>query len=260
MIRLSDLSRDEQLNMGDGIYSPIGNAAYGVNGDKVGTVRDALVDPSTGAIRFLIVDVGGWFSSKEVLVPVGHARIDDSGVYFDSLTKDQVGAMQAYTYGEMYTDTSLMEDERVLRGTQDEAAYRETAYRTPDRLQLLEERLVVNKERFAAGSVSVGKRVETRQEQVEVPLQREEVVITRHEVTDARPVEGAVLGDNATVRVDLEAERAAVGKQAFVTEEVELGKRTVTETQTVTETVGKEVLEVNRDGNIEVDGDINRRS
>ncbi|MDO4264586.1 MAG: DUF2382 domain-containing protein [Deinococcus sp.] len=268
LVRLSDLSRDDQMTFfnDSDVFNPIGATAYGAGGEKIGSVRDALVVANTGGIRFLIVDAGGWFSSKEVLVPVGHARIDDSGVYFDSLTKDQVGAMQEYRYGETYTDDQYTEDqfvqdERVLRGEMDEAQYRERAYSTPDRLQLLEERLTVNKERFNAGSVRIGKRVETRQEQVEVPLQREEVVITRHEVTDGRAVEGARLGEGQqTMQVDLQAERANIGKETFVTEEVEIGKRSVTETQTVTETVGREVLDVERDGQIDVDGDLNRRS
>ncbi|MFC6617595.1 PRC and DUF2382 domain-containing protein [Deinococcus radiophilus] len=270
LVRLSDLSRDDQMtffNDAD-VFNPIGSTAYGANGEKIGSVRDALVVANTGGIRFLIVDAGGWFSSKEVLVPVGHARIDDSGVYFDTLTKDQVGSMQEYRYGETYSDDvytqdQFVQDERVLRGTMDETEYRERAYATPDRLQLLEERLTVNKERFKAGSVRIGKHVETRQEQIEVPLQREEVVITRHEVTDATPVDGARLGEGQqTMQVDLEAERANVSKQAYVTEEVEIGKRAVTETQTVTETVGREVLDVDRDGQIDVDGtvDPNRRA
>ncbi|WP_027460384.1 PRC and DUF2382 domain-containing protein [Deinococcus murrayi] len=260
LMRLSDLSRDNMYDNSD-VYNPSGNTAYGYNGEKIGTVRDALVDPQSGRIRYLILDVGGWFSSKEVVVPVGEARFDDNGVYFDNLTKDQVRDLEEYRYDQTYTDTQFQQtNERVLRAAHtdvDETAYRERAYRTPDRLQLLEERLVVNKERFKAGAVEIGKHVETRQEQVNVGLQREEVVIERHPVTDARPVEGAVLGASSeTVRVDLEAERANVQKQAYVVEEVEIGKRTVTDTQTVTETVGREVLDVNKTGEVRLqDGD-----
>lgn len=258
LMRLSDLSRDNMYDNA-GVYNPSGNTAYGYGGEKIGTVRDALVDPSSGRIRYLILDVGGWFSSKEVVVPVGDARFDDSGVYFDNLTKDQVKNLEEYRYDQTYTDTNFQQtNERVLRAADtDETTYRERAYRTPDRLQLLEERLIVNKERFRAGAVEIGKHVETRQEQVNVGLQREEVVIERHPVTEARPVEGAVLGAaSETVRVDLEAERANVGKQAYVVEEVEIGKRTVTDTQTVTETVGREVLDVNKTGEVRLqDGD-----
>lgn len=267
LMRLSDLNRDNQLDLsGQGVYNPTGNTAYGQGGEKVGTVRDALVEGTSGRIRYLILDVGGWFSSKEVMVPVGEARFANEGVYFDNLTKDQVGNLGQYRHDQTYSydqsgsdqsfsNTSMAADERVLRGAStDQSAYRERAFSTPDRLQLLEERLMVNKERFQVGAVEIGKHIETRQETVNVPLQREEVVIERHQVTDARPVQGAVLGAaSETVRVDLEAERAQVAKQAYVTEEVEIGKRTVTETQQVTETIGREVLDVNKTGDVRLE-------
>jgi len=125
-----------------------------------------------------------------------------------------------------------------------------------DRLQLLEERLFVEKHREVLGSVEIGKHVETRQQQVNVELQHEEIVIERRPVTDTRPVEGNVtLGaSNQTVRVDLEAERANVQKQAYVVEEVEIGKRVETEQRTFSETVGREVLDVNRTGDVDVSG------
>lgn len=270
LTRLSDINSDNNVDLsGAGVYNPSGNTAYGYNNEKIGTVKDALVNPDTGRIRYLLVDVGGWFSSKEVAVPVGEARFADDAVYFDNLTKDQVRDMNEYSYDTQYTDMDdrtderLEANERVLRGKDtDQAAYRERAYKTPDRLQLLEERLVVNKERIKAGAVEIGKHVETHQENVQVPLQREEVVIERHAVTDGRPVDGATLGqDSETVRVDLETERARVEKQAYVTEEVEIGKRTVTETQTVTDTVGREVLDVNKTGDVRLentDQDIDR--
>lgn len=268
LIRLSDLSNDVSYSLNDNsIYNPVGSTAFGYGNEKVGTVRDALVEPATGRIRYLLVDAGGWFSSKEVLVPVGHARIDDEGVYFDNLTKEQVKDLTEYHADQVYTDDHIDTDERVLRGIQDidTAAYRERvvtgkdpevstyrdrAYQTPDRLQLLEERLVVNKDRFTAGSVQIGKRVETVTQTVNVPLEREEVVIERHTVSDAQPVAGAVLGSDHIVSVNLEAERANVSKEAYVTEEVSVGKRTVTESQQITETVGKEVLEVGKTGEV----------
>ncbi|WP_216322346.1 DUF2382 domain-containing protein [Deinococcus aestuarii] len=123
----------------------------------------------------------------------------------------------------------------------------------PDRLQLLEERLAVDKTRVKVGEVEIGKRVETRTEQVEVPLTREEAYIERHAVADPRPVEDAVLGvQPEALRVDLEAERAQVEKRAYVAEEVEVSKRTTTEQRTFTETVGREVLDVRPEGDVTV--------
>ena len=267
LVRLSDISRDQNYNFsGQGVYDPTGYVAYGMSGEKIGTIRDALVSADSGKLRYFVVDAGGWFSAKEVLVPVGHSRLDDNGVYFDDLSKDQVRDLRAYNVSEVYGDESQEADERVLRGVgvgtavatdaSARTAYQDKAYKTPDKLQLLEERLVVDKDRFKAGSVEIGKHVETRQEQVSVALQREEVVIERTAVTDARPVEGAVLGAGSqTMTVDLEAERANVQKQAYVTEEIGIGKRTITDNQTVTETVGREVLDVTKTGDVRLEGD-----
>lgn len=256
LIPLSEITTRHADALGNDYYDPTGSTAYGTNGERIGTVRGALAEAETGRIRSLIVDAGGWFSSKEVVVPVGMARIEGDGVYFDNLTKDQVSSMQSYVVGQDYSQDAQYADERVLRAANPAYADDAALYRTPDRLQLLEERLVVNKDRFVAGSVEVSKHVETTTQRVDVPLSREEVVIERHAVTDGRPVEGNVtLGaDSQTMRVDLEAERANIGKQAFVTEEVSIGKRTVTETQTHTAEVGREVLDVNQTGDVRLEG------
>ncbi|MBZ9711954.1 PRC and DUF2382 domain-containing protein [Deinococcus multiflagellatus] len=264
LIPMSELVRDRNYDLGD-TYNVVGQTAYGYGGEKVGTVREALTDDG-GQIRYLIVDVGGWFSAKEVMVPVGMARIEDDGVYFDNLSKDQVKGMSGYVAGQDYEYEAQVADERILRGVDTSTQHAagnfnytqrdDTMFQTPQRLQLLEERLRVNKDRYVAGQVQIGKHVETRTENVTVPLEREEIVIERHVVSDARPVSGNVtLGAGTeTVEVTLEAERANVSKQAYVTEEVEIGKRTVTEQQTVTETIGREVLDVNQNGQVAVQG------
>ncbi len=284
LISLSSLTRERQYDLGQDHYDPTGATAYGVNGEKIGRVVDALAEDG-GKLRYLVVEVGGWFSSKHVALPVGTARFDDAdhAVYFDNLTREQAKAMTEYVPGQDYAFESQASDERVLRGreyvgdigqigaTDTTSAtagtdrgynYRDdvtddTLYKTPQRLRLLEERLLVNKERYQAGRVTVGKRVETHQENVAVELSHDEVVIERHAVTDGRPVDGSVTLGAATetLRVDLEAERAHVQKQAYVTEEVEIGKRTETEHQTFSDTVGKEVLDVTQTGEVQMTGD-----
>ncbi|GGN48273.1 MULTISPECIES: PRC and DUF2382 domain-containing protein [Deinococcus] len=264
LMPVSELIRDRQYDLGD-TYDIVGRHAYAQNGEKVGTIREILTDDN-GRIRYFVVEVGSWFSAKEVMVPVGSARVEDDGVYFDHLTRDQVKDMSSYVAGQDYPYDQEVENIRVLYGKdyagqqteQGTLNYREDdrVFATPQRLQLLEERLRVNKDRYVAGQVEIGKHVETRTENVTVGLEREEIVIERRPVSEARPVEGAVtLGAGSeTVRVELEAERADVSKQAFVTEEVEVGKRTVTEQQTVTETVGREVLDVKQTGEVNVQG------
>ncbi|WP_216324764.1 PRC and DUF2382 domain-containing protein [Deinococcus aestuarii] len=296
--RLSDISNSYREDFQDsGMYSPVGATAY-AGGSQIGTVRDVLVDDDYGKIRYLLVDDDNGSLNGALIVPIGYARIENDGVYFDSMTGTQLSSLHRYDENEEYVFDVEESDERVLRGantamgtttstttttavagtTMGDAAMgtaatgtagtfydreaRDRMFKTPDRLQLLEERLTVNKEKYRAGSVQIGKRVETHQETVSVPVQREEVIIERHPVSNPQPVQGDVLSSSGTetVRVELEAERAQVSKQAFVTEEVEVGKRVVTEQQTVTDTVGREVLEVNETGDVRVTGDDDLRN
>ena len=183
LIRLSKLTEDNLYERGgEGVYDPTGDTVYGSGGEHLGTVRDALVDPSSGRVKFFIIEVSS--CSKVVLVPVGDARIDDQGVYFDTLTQAQLSQMTAYTEGQASAALTM---ERTSANTT-------AADRTPDKLRLLEERLVVSKDRFKAGSVEISKHVETQEVNAQVTLQRDEVVIERRTITDAQPVEGAVLG------------------------------------------------------------------
>jgi uncharacterized protein (TIGR02271 family) len=264
LVPLSELAQNLGHDLSD---SMIGQNAYDHDGVKLGTVRSAIADSTSGKIRYLVISVGNWFTNKEVLVPVGLARVESDGVFLDTLTKPQVQAMQTYTEGMEITPDYQAKDEFAITGKQPTLKeggydYRDdddssTMFTAPQKLQLLEERLKVDKTRTQVGEVSIGKRVETTQATVDVSLSRDEVVIERRPVTDARPVEGNVtLGAADTaIRVNLEADQARVEKQAYVTEEVDISKRQQTETKTFTEQVGKEVLEVNRTGDVRVSGD-----
>jgi uncharacterized protein (TIGR02271 family) len=121
-------------------------------------------------------------------------------------------------------------------------------------IQLREERLKVNKHRESAGDVTVRKEVITENKQITVPVEREEVVIER------RPASGTAAGDirAETIRVPVSEERVDVSKEAVVTEEVNVGKRKVTDQKTVGGTVKKEELRVEETGNVEVKGNVKK--
>ena len=112
-------------------------------------------------------------------------------------------------------------------------------------VELAAEELHVDKTRQQAGEVEIHK--EVVQEQVEVPvtLEHEEIVVTRRAVDrDLAPGEMASdLGDEV-VRIPVSEEVANVTKTARVVEEVEVGKRVVTENQTVTGTVRHEEIDI----------------
>ena len=255
LIRLQDIQATHRDLIGDDYYDPTHKTAYGVNEEKIGKIDGALVEDTTGRIRYLIVDAGGWFSSKEVLVPAGLARIVGDDVFFDSLTKSQVEAMEQYDHDYQYSYKEQYENDRKAFvadtiPTEERMEFTDTNYDAPNTLELLEERLTVNKDRIVAGLVKVGKHVVTEERNVEVELEEEHAHIERtnvDRVTDKR------IGDvdgTGTVEVQLEAERARVGKETYVTEEVNVGKTTERHTETIVETIQREELDIDRDGNV----------
>ena len=255
LIRLQDIQATHRDLIGDDYYDPTGKTAFGVNEEKIGKIDGALVEDTTGRIRYLIVDAGGWFSSKEVLVPAGLARIVGDDVFFDSLTKSQVEAMEVYDHDYQYSYKEQYERDRqaFVADSIPESERMEIAehnYNAPNTLELLEERLTVNKDRIVAGLVKVGKHVVTEERNVNVDLEEEHANIERTNVN--RPTERRI-GDvdgKQTIEVELEAERAHVNKETFVTEEVNIGKTTERHTETIVETIKREELDIDGDGNV----------
>lgn len=258
LMRLRDIQTTHPDILGSDYFDPTNKTAYAMNGEKLGSVEGALVDEVSGRIRYFIVDVGGWFTSKDVLVPAGLARIAGDEIYFDSLTKDQVKAMDDYDPDYNYNYEEQNVRDRKVFNTPVANAYdatptelNEKHYDAPNTLQLLEERLTVNKDRIVAGLLQVGKHVVSENRTVNVELQEEQAHIQR---TPVNQPTSATIGDDArTIEVQLEAERANVAKQTYVTEEVNVGKVAQSRTETINETVRREELDVKQDGVVRTD-------
>jgi uncharacterized protein (TIGR02271 family) len=114
------------------------------------------------------------------------------------------------------------------------------------RIQLLSERLRVNKERVQQGEVRLRKEVHTETQNIQVPVTREELVIDRVPVSGEHAATGEI-GANDEVRVPLSEERVNVEKRPVVREEVRVGKRAVEQTQNVSDQVRHEELKVDDD-------------
>ena len=154
-----------------------------------------------------------------------------------------------YSYKEQYErDRQAFVADSIPEAERMEIA--EHNYNAPNTLELLEERLTVNKDRIVAGLVKVGKHVVTEERNVNVDLEEEHANIERTNVN--RPTERRI-GDvdgNQTIEIELEAERAHVNKETFVTEEVNIGKTTERHTETIVETIKREELDIDGDGNV----------
>jgi uncharacterized protein (TIGR02271 family) len=118
-------------------------------------------------------------------------------------------------------------------------------------VQLKEEHLHAQKTPVQTGEVRVRKEVVTEQKTLNVPVEREEVVIERHPAS-GRPTTSADLRPGEEVRIPVKEEKVHVEKEANVVEEVNIGKRKVQDTEHVTGTVRKEQLKVEREGDVDI--------
>lgn len=118
-----------------------------------------------------------------------------------------------------------------------------------ERLELREEQLDVDTREVEAGEVRVRKEVVTEQRNIEVPVTREEVVIERHQAS-GRDASDQTFGTDEEIRIPLKEEEVDVKKRAVVREEVSIGKRPVTETKKVSETVRREEARIDSEGDV----------
>lgn len=282
MARLINLSNEDV----DKNVSLDGYEAKDAGGEKMGKIDSVIADAGSMKPRYLVVDSGGLFSHKKYAVPVGEAsRIDDNDktVMFKSLTKNTLKEGRYPEYDESWVDsnednsfsgqeqaiagsypttrssattTTPMETARgsrepVMPAGNQAVDYNSDLYRPSkegaQRLQLLEEHLTANKERYQAGNVTLGKRVIERQETMEVPVTEERVVIERRPASDATSGE---IGQDKTIEVPVERERVNVSKETTATEEVDVRKEAVQRNERVQGTVRKEELVVEDQGNL----------
>lgn len=114
-------------------------------------------------------------------------------------------------------------------------------------IPVIGEELSIEKRQVARGKVRVSKRVETREETVEAPSTKEEVVVEH--VPIGRFVEDGVPQtheDNGVLVIPIVEEVSVVEKRLFLREEVRVSKRRTTTTTPQTVTLRREVADVER--------------
>jgi sporulation protein YlmC with PRC-barrel domain len=83
-----------------------GSKLYGLNDEKLGKIDDVIFDYFTGLINYVVVDTGGWLTTKKFIVPVDRLRVsvehkDDFSV---PLTKGQVETFPPYQEADLESD------------------------------------------------------------------------------------------------------------------------------------------------------------
>jgi|SRR5579862_4127734 len=75
-----------------------GSHLYGLDDDKLGKIEDVIFDHSSGDIRYVVVDTGGWLSSKKFIVPAEgiHGSAKHENDFQADLTKKQIESFPPY--------------------------------------------------------------------------------------------------------------------------------------------------------------------
>jgi uncharacterized protein (TIGR02271 family) len=267
LLKLSDAypNYKDEIFGGDDIK---GYDVYAGNNEKIGSVYDALIDEQ-GSFRYFVVDTGFWVFGKKVLVPMGKVQIDYDRhrIHVQNMTKEEVERMPEYS-DNMAIDYDYEERVRgsyrpaATGATAAQAAYDRNSYAyeqhdselykpQDQKIKLYEERVFANKHREKTGEVAIGKKVETQTAQVSVPIEKERVIIERTTPTEATEVApGSVnFQEGEVARMEVYEETADIQKKAFVREEVNIRKEVTQDTVTSNETIRREELDIDVDGN-----------
>jgi uncharacterized protein (TIGR02271 family) len=243
-------------------------------GDKLGTIDAIYLDDETGQPEWATV-TSGLFTATTVFVPLAGAEAtgDAIQVPYDkdqvknaptmqaggSLSQDDEAELYRHyglDYSEHRSDSGLPAGERDRDGdgiyddVQDSAVGRDTSGpTTDDAMTRSEEELQVGTQTRERGRARLRKHVVTEEQQVTVPVQREEVRVEREPITDAN-LDAATSGPAISEEeheVTLREEEVVVDKRAVPKERVRLDTETVTDERHVSEEVRKEHIEVDDD-------------
>ena len=203
------------------------------NGEKIGKAGETQG-------QFFNVDAG-FLGTKEYWVPLDAITDVQGDAVYLNVNKQDIDSM----------GWDRRPDTTRTRG----AAGTSAATSEAERLRLREEQLQARKTPVETGRVQVGKEIVEEQKSVEVPVSREEVFVERHPV-ERRPSDQPIgAGEGQTIDVPVREERVEVEKRPVVYEEVGLGKRATEETQQVSDTVRREELRMEKEGDIDVQGE-----
>jgi uncharacterized protein (TIGR02271 family) len=241
------------------------------HGEPLGSIEVIYLDKVTNQPEWALVNTG-LFGTKSTFVPLAQAKPSGDTVqvpYDKQLVKDapnmdpdghlseaeeqQLWRHYGLDYGAGYTDRAAQ-----ARATEDvdlpvgdrEGGYDTTGRTSDDAMTRSEEELQVGTEARERGRVRLRKYVTTEQEQVTVPVQREEVRVEREPITDAN-LDAATSGpeiSEAEHEVVLHEEEPVVERTTVPRERVRLDTETVTDERQVSEEVRKEQIDVDDQG------------
>jgi uncharacterized protein (TIGR02271 family) len=230
------------------------------DGDRIGEIDAIYADDQTGEPEWALVNTG-FFGTRSTFVPIAQAtaRGDQVQVLYekqrvkDAPNMDPDNHLSEQEEQELWRHYGL-EDRDTVGGDV-------SGPTTDDAMTRSEEELRVGTQTRERGRARLRKYVVTEEQQVTVPVQREEVRVEREPNTDAN-VDDATHGPDIPEEeheVVLREEEVLVDKRAVPKERVRLDTETVTEERQVSEEVRKEQIEVEGDDDRFDRGDVGRR-
>ncbi len=209
-----------------------GATVYGADGEKVGTVQ------SVGGSYILVEK--GFFFPKDYYVPISAIRENAGDAVYLSVTKDEA-LNQGWDQEQVDTWTTGQ-----YAATGD--AYAETqatGYVDQDTLTVPvhEEHLEASKRLADAGDVTLSKRVVTEQETIQVPVTEERVRVDWKAPSGEVTADGEVF-EEGTIEIPVSREEVDISKRTVQTGEVQVTKEREQRTEKVTDSVRREVVDV----------------
>jgi uncharacterized protein (TIGR02271 family) len=247
----------------DTVQSWQGRTMIDPAGDKLGTIDAIYLDDETGQPEWATV-ASGLFTAKIAFVPLAQAQDTGDSVQVpydkqqvtDAPTMQADGSLSQDDEAELYRHYGLdysahRSDSGLPAGTvddiQDDTVGRDVSGPTTnDAMTRSEEELHVGTQTRERSLARLRKFVTTEQQQVTVPVQREEVRVEREPITDAN-LDAATSGPEISEEeheVTLREETPVASKRVVPKERVRLDTDTVTEERQVAEEVRKEQIEV----------------
>jgi PRC-barrel domain len=94
-----------------------GTSLYGRRDEKLGKVDDVIFDHSTGEITYLVVDTGGWLTTRKFIVPADRLQSSTKheNDFASDLTKEQVESFPPYSEGDLESQDKWTDYENRYR-------------------------------------------------------------------------------------------------------------------------------------------------
>ncbi|MFZ0297469.1 MAG: PRC-barrel domain-containing protein [Candidatus Sulfotelmatobacter sp.] len=94
-----------------------GSKLYGLNDEKLGKIDDVIFDHFTGLIHYVVVDTGGWLTTKKFIVPADRLRMsaDHKDDFSVDLNREQVESFPPYQEVDLESDAQWSDYEGRYR-------------------------------------------------------------------------------------------------------------------------------------------------